>query len=160
MIETKFIKFTVFLLSSNAYEDDEQIALGGNIMLRPDEFNGDLLKAPYEISNIIHLRDNIVDEILFYGSGYGWASSPTQIRKNTKLGANRSIEVAILFPYIKQTPGESQSEYLRKLMMDVRKELRQRVVGFGTNYRAIDNFEYAVTRVSNDIHQFALLLKK
>ena len=129
-------------------------------MLRPDEFNGHLLKAPYEIGNIIHLRDNIVDEILFYGSGYGWASSPTQIRKNAKMGANRSIEVAILFPYIKQTPGESQSEYLRKLMMDVRKELRHRAVGFGANYRAIDNFEYAVTRVSKDIHQFALLLKK
>ena len=45
-------------------------------MLNLSEFSGHFFEAPYEIRNIIHLRDNIVDEIIFYATGFGWASSP------------------------------------------------------------------------------------
>ena len=129
-------------------------------MLNLSEFSGHFFEAPYEISNIIHLRDNRVDEIIFYATGFGWASSPAQIRKKAKTDDNYSIEVAIILPYIKQIPGESQQEYLRKLLVDVRKELRYRVTGLGKSYQAIDSFEYGVTRIHKDIHHFALLMRK
>ena len=128
-------------------------------MLRPDEFDGHYFNAPYEVDNFTDLVNNIVEEIIFYGSGFGWANSGIKIRKN----ADGELKVAILFPYVKQAAGESQVDYIRKLMREVRKELRRQITtgGIGrVSYQAIDGFEYGVTRVAKDIHKFALVLKK
>ena len=130
-------------------------------MLNLDKFNGHFFDAPYEVRHYRDLVDNIVEEIIFYGSGFGWASSGIKIRK--KNPDETHIKVAILFPYINQKPGETQDVYLQKLMLEVRKELRHYIttggIG-GVSYQAIDGFEYGVTRVAKDIHQFALVLKK
>lgn len=130
-------------------------------MINLNDFKGHYFVAPYEIQNFPHLRDSIVEEILFYGSGYGWASSAGKIRKadfDTPF-----IKVAILFPYINQKPGETQDTYLKKLMLEVRRELRRYIItgGIGgVGYQATNGFEYGVTNVSKDMHQFALVLKK
>lgn len=130
-------------------------------MINLSTFKGHYFKTPDEIQNFGHLRDCIVEEILFYGSGYGWASSAGKIRKadfDTPF-----IKVAILFPYINQKPGETQDTYLKKLMLEVRRELRRYIItgGIGgVGYQATNGFEYGVTNVSKDIHQFALVLKK
>ena len=131
-------------------------------MLNLDKFNGHFFDAPYEVRHYRDLVDNIVEEIIFYGSGFGWASSGIKIRK--KNPDETHIKVAILFPYINQSEEhEPQSAFLSRLMKVVRKELRRYITTgriMGVNYQAIDGFEYGVTRVAKDIHQFALVLKK
>ena len=129
-------------------------------MLRLNEFEGHCFDAPYEVSEYNGLVNNIVNEILFYGSGFGWASSGMTIRK--KHVKDNHIEVAILFPYIEQANEESQHDYLRKLMLTVRKELRAYIMAWSTGktFVAVDNFGYGITRIYGDMHQFALVLKK
>ena len=131
-------------------------------MLRPNEFEGHYFNAPYEVSDYNDLVKNIVDEIIFYGSGFGWASSGMKIRRKKSGVEVNHIEVAILFPYVEKAPSESQIDFLRKLMLDVRKELRCYIMAWSTGktYIAIDNFEYGITRVYGDTHQFALMLRK
>ena len=132
-------------------------------MINLATFKGHYFKTPDEIQNVAHLRDSIVNEILFYGSGYGWASSASKIRK-ADFDTPPFIKVAILFPYVNQKPGETQDAYLKKLMTEVRHELRNYIITGGINgrvsFQAADGFEYGVTNVSKDIHQFALVLKK
>lgn len=129
-------------------------------MLRPDEFEGHYFNAPYDVDNYSDLVDNVVEEIIFYGSGFGWASSGIKIRKKN---ADGELKVAILFPYVKQAAGESQIDFIRKLMREVRKELRRRIItgGIGgVSYQAINNFEYGATRIYKDVKYFALILRK
>ena len=129
-------------------------------MLRPNEFEGHYFNAPYEVSEYNGLVNNIVNEILFYGSGFGWASSGMKIRR--KNPDETHIKVAILFPYIEQAKEESQQDYLRKLMLTVRRELRAYIMAYSTGktYLAVDGFEYGITRVYNDVNHFALMLRK
>ena len=133
-------------------------------MIDLSTFKGHYFVAPYEIQNFPHLRDNIVEEILFYGSGYGWASSVGKIRKaKFDIVAPPFIRVAILFPYVNQKVDETQDTFLKTLMIDVRKELRRYIVNGGlgrVSYQAVDNFEYGVTRIHKDMKYFALVLKK
>ena len=133
-------------------------------MISLSTFKGHYFKAPYEIMNFSHLVETILEEILFYGSGYGWASSAGKIRNaEFDIPTPPFIKVAILLPYINQKPGETQDAYLQKLMLKVRKELCHYITTSGigrVSYQAIDGFEYGVTRVAKDIHQFALVLKK
>ena len=131
-------------------------------MLRTNEFEGHYFNAPYEVSDYSDLVKNIVDEIIFYGSGFGWANSGTKIRRKKSGVVVNHIEVAILFPYIEKAPRESQTDFLRKLMLDVRKELRCYIMAWSTGktYLAIDGFEWGITRVYSDVHQFALMLRK
>lgn len=133
-------------------------------MINLNDFKGHYFVAPYEIKNFPHLRDSIVEEILFYGSGYGWASSVGKIRKaNFDIVSPPFIKVAMLFPYVNQKANETQDAYLKTLMIDVRKELRRQIItgGIGgVSYHAIDNFEYGVTRIYKDMKYFALVLKK
>ena len=133
-------------------------------MINLNDFKGDYFVAPYEIQNFPYLRDSIVEEILFYGSGYGWASSASKIRKaNSDIVSPPFIKVAMLFPYVNQKANETQDAYLKTLMIDVRKELRRQIITGGIggdSYHAIDNFEYGVTRIHKDIHHFALLMRK
>ena len=133
-------------------------------MINLNDFKGHYFVAPYEIQNFPHLRDSIVEEILFYGSGYGWASSVGKIRKaNFDIVSPPFIKVAMLFPYVNQKANETQDAYLKTLMVDVRKELRRQIItgGIGrVSYQAIDNFEYGATRIYKDVKYFALVLKK
>lgn len=89
-----FIEVHRFLLSSNACEDDEQNTIlpnEVNYMFNLKDFNGTLVPEPYIANSFDELQHQLLKEIAFYGSGFGWSTT-----------SNEAEEHHILFPYLKK----------------------------------------------------------
>ena len=127
-------------------------------MLNVKDFNGTLVAVQYNVNTLIELKSNIVEEILFYGFGFGWGSSELNTDGKGIDVRDKITKVGILFPYVEQEDGETQKIYLRKLLGDVRKDLRSYVVA--RNCQAINGFGFGITNIADNDKYFVLVLMK
>ena len=101
------------------------------------EFNGTLVTEPYSVNSFDELQRQILKEIVFYGSGFGW---------NT--GSNEAEEHSFLFPYIDEEPVESLEGYIASLriMLEAKIRLQHRVL---KTFNAIEGFSWSIDVTDN-----------
>ena len=67
----------------------------------------------YGMSNFNDLSREILKEIIFYASGFGWTTASDDVE-----------EVKILFPYVEKTQEESSKGYLKSLKILIEAQIR------------------------------------
>ena len=102
------------------------------------EFNGTLIPEPYSLNSSKELQRQLLKEIVFYGSGFGW---------NTLF--NEAEEQHFLFPYIDREPTESLEDYIATLRIKLGAEIRyqHRVA---KTFKAIEGFSWSIDVTDND----------
>ena len=106
-------------------------------MFELKEFNGTLVTEPYSVNSFDELQRQILKEIVFYGSGFGW---------NT--GSNEAEEHYFLFPYIDEEPVESLEGYIASLriMLEAKIRLQHRVL---KTFNAFEGFSWSIDVTDN-----------
>lgn len=101
------------------------------------EFNGTLVTEPYSVNSFDELQRQILKEIVFYGSGFGW-----------KTAFNEAEEHYFLFPYIDEEPVESLEGYIAtlKIMLEAKIRLQHRVL---KTFNAIEGFSWSIDVTDN-----------
>ena len=101
------------------------------------EFNGTLVTEPYRVNSFNELENQVLKEIVFYGSGFGW---------NTLF--NEVEEQHFLFPYIDREPTESVESYIHTLRIKVGAKIRlqHRVL---KTFNAIEDFSWSIDVTDN-----------
>ena len=105
-----FIEVHQFLLSSKAYEDDEQRIIMEVIDMADVK---ELKDEVYGRLNFDELTREILKEIIFYASGFGWTTASDDVE-----------EVHILFPYVEKAQEESSKGYIDSLKILIRAQIR------------------------------------
>ena len=101
------------------------------------EFNGTLIPEPYSLNSSKELQRQLLKEIVFYGSGFGW---------NTLF--NEAEEQHFLFPYIDREPTESLEGYVASLriMLEAKIRLQHRVL---KTFNSIEGFSWSIDVTDN-----------
>ena len=116
-------------------------------MFNLKEFNGTLIPEPYSLNSSKELQRQLLKEIVFYGSGFGW---------NTLF--NEAEEQHFLFPYIDREPTESLEDYIAtlRIKLGARIRLQRRVL---KTFNPIEGFSWCIEATDNKDF-FALILRK
>ena len=101
------------------------------------EFNGTLVTEPYSVNSFNELQRQILKEIVFYGSGFGW---------NT--GSNEGEEHYFLFPYIDEEPVESLESYIASLRIKLEAKIRLQHLVLKA-FNAIEGFSWSIDVTDN-----------
>ena len=101
------------------------------------EFNGTLIPEPYSLNSSKELQRQLLKEIVFYGSGFGW---------NTLF--NEVEEQHFLFPYIDREPTESVESYIDtlRIKLGARIRLQRRVL---KTFNPIEGFSWSINTTDN-----------
>lgn len=115
-------------------------------MFELKEFNGTLVTEPYSVNSFDELQNQVLKEIVFYGSGFGWSTAFNEVEEHH-----------FLFPYIdKEESVKSLEDYIATLRMKLgaRIRLQRRVLktfnpieGFSWCIEATDNKDFFVLTV-------------
>ena len=102
------------------------------------EFNGTLVTEPYSVNSFNELERQILKEIVFYGSGFGWSTT----------GFNKVEEHHFLFPYIDNTSAESLEGYITtlKIFLEAKIRFQYRVA---KTFKAIEGFSWSIDVTDN-----------
>ena len=114
-------------------------------MFNLKDFNGTLISEPYMANSFEELERQLLKEIVFYGSGFGWSTA-----------SNEAEEHYILFPYAKKESDEPSEGYIDSLKILLSSEIHYRhraiktfnpIKDFSWNIEATDNKDFFVLSV-------------
>ena len=109
------------------------------------KFNGTMIPEPYVANSFKELERQLLKEIVFYGSGFGWSTA-----------SNEAEEHHILFPYAAKESDEPSEGYLDSLRILLTSEIHFRhratktfnaIKDFSWNIEATDNKDFFVLSV-------------
>ena len=112
------------------------------------EFNGTLIPEPYMVNSFKELQRQLLKEIVFYGSGFGWSTPSNEVE-----------EQYILFPYAEKECDESSKDYIKNLKFLVSAEIRYRHCVTRT-FNAIKDFSWSLEEVTDNKDFFVLIVFK
>ena len=101
------------------------------------EFNGTLIPKPYMANSFKELQRQLLKEIVFYGSGFGWITA-----------SNEAEEHHILFPYAEKEYDEPSEAYINNLKIFLSAEIRYRHRVTKT-FNAIKDFSWDIDVTDN-----------
>ena len=111
------------------------------------DFNGTLVTEPYSVNSFDELERQILKEIIFYASGFGWTTA-----------SGEAEEIQILFPYVEKTQEESSKAYIDSLKFSIRAQIRYRHCVTKT-FNSIKDFSWSL-EVSDNKEFFILTVFK
>ena len=111
------------------------------------DFNGTLVTEPYSVNSFDELERQILKEIVFFGSGFGWSTAFNEVEEHH-----------FLFPYIDKESAESLEGYIAtlRIMLEAKIRLQHRVL---KTFNAIEGFSWSID-VSDNNDFFVLSLFK
>ena len=101
----------------------------------------------YGRSNFYDLAREILKEIVFYATGFGWTTA-----------SGEAEEIQILFPYVEKTQEESSKAYIDSLKFSIRAQIRYRHCVTKT-FNSIKDFSWSL-EVSDNKEFFILTVFK
>ena len=110
------------------------------------EFEGEVAKVNSGIMNVGEMVRQLLKEIAFYGSGFGWSTS------------DDIEEVHVLFPYTEKTHGLTSSGYITNLKIMLGAEIRHQH-RVAKTFNPIKDFSWNID-VTDDDEVFVLILRK
>lgn len=101
------------------------------------EFNGTLVTEPYSVNSFNELERQILKEIVFYGSGFGWSTAFNEVEEHH-----------FLFPYIDDEPVESLEGYIAtlRIKLEAKIRLQHRVL---KTFNAFEGFSWSIDVTDN-----------
>lgn len=112
------------------------------------EFNGTPVTEPYSVNSFDELERQILKEIVFYGSGFGWSTASNEVE-----------DQYILVPYAEKECDESSEDYIKNLKFVVGAEIRYRHCVTRT-FNAIKDFNWPLEEVTDNKDFFVLIVFK
>lgn len=102
----------------------------------------------YGRSNLYDLSREILKEIVFYATGFGWTTA-----------SGEAEEIQILFPYVEKTQEESSKGYIDSLKFLIRAQIRYRHCVTKT-FNSIKDFSWSLEEVADNKDFFVLIVFK
>ena len=101
------------------------------------DFNGTLVTEPYSVNSFDELERQILKEIVFFGSGFGWSTAFNEVEEHH-----------FLFPYIDKESAESLEGYIAtlRIMLGARIRLQRRVL---KTFNPIEGFSWCIEPTDN-----------
>ena len=101
------------------------------------EFNGTLVTEPYSVNSFNELERQILKEIVFYGSGFGWNTTSNEVEEHH-----------FLFPYADKESAESLEGYITNLKIFLEAKIRYQY-RVAKTFKAMEGFSWSIDVTDN-----------
>ena len=116
-------------------------------MYNVKDFEGEVAKVNYEAMTAGDMVRQLLKEIAFYASGFGWSTD-----------SNEAEEIQIMYPYSERSHGLTSTGYITNLKIMMCAEIKYQYKVAKT-FKSISDFDWNIEKTNNEDF-FMLILRK